>query len=387
MIRGWPSCGLGLLLCAIAAWPSQGFAGEFTDFSGATLDFFQGAVISGNRVTGLGGAYVSIAEGPDGHLLNPAAFAIRSRPAANDWFDYDLTLTTDVLLGDENDLDLSGLGHTGNQVEIVQFGFNVKLGRLGLGLHGATRNQRLSKDQALSAWYGGVGVAWAWGQGAWAVGVLLATPQATVTTAPGHAQQEAQVVTAKYSGGFKIGTIGPLVAHRRTLSLRSELSPLYPHDTQAGLGEIGLSLPSAGAQGAQLRIGASYRFGSLNPRATMGGGAPPGRRPSGASLVAAELCITGGVGGGVGPWPYLTGRRMISGAETSVGVSLGAESEVLNNLLILRMGLYFEPSRYPETNGRLHWTSGADVRVPTPTSLDLRLSMVIDVARDYGKIA
>jgi len=271
MMRGWPSCGFGLLLCAIATWPSQGVAGEFTDFSGATLDFFQGAVISGNRVTGLGGAYVSIAEGPDGHLLNPAAFAIRSRPAANDWFDYDLTLTTDVLLGDENDLDLSGLGHTGNQVEIVQFGFNVKLGRLGLGLHGATRNQRLSKDQALSAWYGGVGVAWAWGQGAWAVGVLLATPQATVTTAPGHAQQQAQVVTAKYSGGFKIGTIGlrwsPVgERYRFGLSFR----PSTHMAPQAGLGEIGLSLPSAGAQGAQLRIGASYRFGSLNPRATMG---------------------------------------------------------------------------------------------------------------------
>ncbi|HAN31017.1 MAG TPA: hypothetical protein DCQ06_05415, partial [Myxococcales bacterium] len=54
-------------------------------------------------------------------------------------------------------------------------------------------------------------------------------------------------------------------------------------------------------------------------------------------------------------------------------------------LLIVRSGLYYEPSRYQSTTGRLHWTAGADLRVPI--QLDFRLSAVLDVASEYSKVA
>lgn len=57
--------------------------------SGYAVDMFQGPVVTSTRVTGLGGAYVAIAEGVDGSTQNPAAPAVRT-PWSRDHFDYDL---------------------------------------------------------------------------------------------------------------------------------------------------------------------------------------------------------------------------------------------------------------------------------------------------------
>jgi len=51
--------------------------GQTIQTSQYSLDLYQGAVVSGNRVMGLGGAYVALAEDVDGDLQNPAAPALR----------------------------------------------------------------------------------------------------------------------------------------------------------------------------------------------------------------------------------------------------------------------------------------------------------------------
>ncbi|HAN31196.1 MAG TPA: hypothetical protein DCQ06_06315, partial [Myxococcales bacterium] len=197
---------LWMSLMVLASPPC--WAAEQPRFGEATLDFFQGTVSRCSRVTGLGGSYVSIAEGADAHLLNPASFALRARAAGDQWFDFDLTLNTDLLVGSDNDLDLSGLGHAGNQVELVQFGFNLKFGQLGVGIHGQNRTYEFSQGQTVSSWYGGIGAAWSWGQGAWAVGVLLVNPQATVSTRIDDEKGGSKLHTAQFGGGFELGTFG-----------------------------------------------------------------------------------------------------------------------------------------------------------------------------------
>jgi len=51
--------------------------GERIATSAYSIDLYQGSVSAGNRVMGLGGAYVAIAEDVDGDLQNPAAPAVR----------------------------------------------------------------------------------------------------------------------------------------------------------------------------------------------------------------------------------------------------------------------------------------------------------------------
>lgn len=65
------------------AIPAQGAGpiganGSDLETSNYSLDLYLGSVVAGNRVTGMGGAYVAVAEDVDGNLQNPAAPAVRS---------------------------------------------------------------------------------------------------------------------------------------------------------------------------------------------------------------------------------------------------------------------------------------------------------------------
>ncbi len=73
---------------AQAALPGEGEAIQTNDYS---IDLYQGPVLSANRVIGLGGAFVAIADGVEGSALNPAATAART-PYSYGHFDWDAGL-------------------------------------------------------------------------------------------------------------------------------------------------------------------------------------------------------------------------------------------------------------------------------------------------------
>lgn len=50
------------------------------------IDYSQGPILNSNRIIGMSGAFVSVAEGADAHLVNPASFAMRARHVRNDFF-------------------------------------------------------------------------------------------------------------------------------------------------------------------------------------------------------------------------------------------------------------------------------------------------------------
>ena len=79
---------LGSAAPARAQLPAEGQPIETSNYN---LDLYQGPVLSANRVIGLGGAFVAIADGVEGGALNPAAAAART-PYSDDHFDYDLGL-------------------------------------------------------------------------------------------------------------------------------------------------------------------------------------------------------------------------------------------------------------------------------------------------------
>jgi len=82
--------GIGVTSTAQASDP-LGSNGEPILTSAYSIDLYQGAVSAGNRVMGLGGAYVALAEDVDGDLQNPAAPAVRPFFSI-DHFDYWLGL-------------------------------------------------------------------------------------------------------------------------------------------------------------------------------------------------------------------------------------------------------------------------------------------------------
>jgi len=92
----WLAASLGLLLPLVMGKPAiaagrLGQNGDEIKTSSYSIDLFQGAVLAGNRVMGLSGAYVALAEDVDGDLQNPAAPAMRPF-FSMEYFDYWLGL-------------------------------------------------------------------------------------------------------------------------------------------------------------------------------------------------------------------------------------------------------------------------------------------------------
>lgn len=122
---------------AHAAGPLGGNRQPITT-SAYSIDLYQGAVSAGNRVMGLGGAYVAIAEDVDGDLQNPAAPAVRPYFSIED-FDYWLGLGLTFPAGVSRiDFFNSGseTGFRGRSDEPIFFtpALNLQWGTFGVGM-------------------------------------------------------------------------------------------------------------------------------------------------------------------------------------------------------------------------------------------------------------
>jgi hypothetical protein len=106
-------------------------------------------------------------------------------------------------------------------------------------------------------------------------------------------------------------------------------------------------------------------------------------------LVTGEVVVTGATQDGVGLEGYLWGRPDPAGRNVTTSVRLGVELEPWFERIKLRVGGYFEPSRFVGVAGRMHATAGVDVRLGEWDVFGLspntswRLSLVGDVARRY----
>jgi hypothetical protein len=80
-------------------------------------------------------------------------------------------------------------------------------------------------------------------------------------------------------------------------------------------------------------------------------------------LLSAETIFVGATANGVGLESFLSQRRQVSGRNVTVGLRFGAEGEPIANWVQMRVGTYFEPSRFESAGYRVHATAGLDVRV------------------------
>jgi hypothetical protein len=107
-------------------------------------------------------------------------------------------------------------------------------------------------------------------------------------------------------------------------------------------------------------------------------------------LLTSELSFVGRVDTGLGLEAFLTQTVQRSGERVSVMPRLAAESEIWPQRMKLRAGTYLEPTRFRETNARVHGTFGLDVRLLPwdvfriwPEDYMWQLSSALDITRNY----
>jgi hypothetical protein len=132
---------------ALAAGPIGPNGAPITT-SDYAVDLFQGPLFAGSRVTGLGGAYVAIAEDVDGDLQNPAAPAVRPFFSYGD-FDYWLGfgLTFPATLQDTDFFNSGSKTNIANSPDSFVFftpAVNLQWGELGVGLNLEVQQYALS---------------------------------------------------------------------------------------------------------------------------------------------------------------------------------------------------------------------------------------------------
>lgn len=374
---------------ALLALTAPASAQLIIDEAPVVADFFQGPIVASSRVVGLGGAYIGVAEGAAGHLVNPVAFAVRAAPFAHDWFDWDVNLSWLNVSRDEQ-IDV---GQTGRQTfdgsRFSQGGFNLKFGEHGFGAQVRSQLYDLHVDiigeERTTVTFGQVFVGLGYAQhvttGWWLGGTIYA----------GSAELRiAGDETARVDGGgLLLGALyaPPDVRWRFGLTARTPVVGRNASTMPApGAVPPGLEVPDAVAVPWELGVGASYVFGPRggNVQPTFGEGEPP-HGPSARRyvLVAADVVITGPAPArAVGPAALFGGDDRQSGRYASLSLRAGAEAEVWADVLVLRAGGYFEPDRYAAFDGRVHVTGGADLHLGE-LIWDWEIGAVIDYAPAY----
>jgi len=121
------------------AWATLPAEGERIQTNDYSIDIYQGPVLSANRVIGLGGAFVAIADGVEGAALNPAATAART-PYSYSHFDWDANVGITFPSSIKN-TDFWNSGHPTELPKSDSFDFlffnlalQLQFGRWGFGL-------------------------------------------------------------------------------------------------------------------------------------------------------------------------------------------------------------------------------------------------------------
>jgi hypothetical protein len=195
--------GAALLCLSVLSGPRPSSAlpadGEPITTNDYGIDLHQGPVLAGTRVTGLGGAFVAIAEGDEGNPINPASPAVRA-PWSQSHFDYDwgfgltfpsaLSNTDYYNSGRFTRLPSSQPTDFGGFV-FLNFALNLQFGRWGFGLTTdlqryalaraedptlGIQRERLLAQIALSR----LQVAYGFGDGQLVVGIGARTPALSV---------------------------------------------------------------------------------------------------------------------------------------------------------------------------------------------------------------
>jgi hypothetical protein len=349
----------------------------------------------------MGGAFVGVAEGADGTLINPSSLAVRYPYTLDSWNDWDFAFSTQSYLGrDGNEVDRSGRQGAYDSALFLELGFTFKFGPLGVGFH--LRGQRYDvsfddeggapQDYTYNQDVISLGLAYAFYDGQLILGGALNGGRSELSQTVEEGQAGGGTVVHN-GGGFTLSTLWAPAGRPYRLggALRSTIrGVIESQDIQSGFVEdqtLGaLRVPDNLLIPWELRLGGSYMIGPrrYNPRPTYG--AVKGKVQRVLSrrylLFSADLVLTGPAHDAIGTQAFLQGEVQQSGRYLSASPRVGVESEVWEDLITVRGGTYYEPSRFEGRYGRIHLTGGADYHFRL--GWDWKLSAVLDIADRYS---
>jgi hypothetical protein len=408
------------LLCVPGAWIAPGEAqaqqnehGRPFRSSDYAIDFFQGPVLGGTRVTGLAGAYTALAMGAEGQAYNPAAPAVRT-PWSSHRFDWDIDggITFASLIRN-TDFDNNGksgfnynsffFGTAGGQVTLRHFGMGaqVNLQQYSLSSDGGRDRILRSAQLKVVGAYSFADDQLVLGAGFRVMGLYL------VNAAQELLGQEQSLFDSVGIGG----EVGALLTPKQT-RLRLGATVRSPITTTASPGD-GITIGNGATPNYRLgsaylparvhvpwevELGAAYTIGPtpLNfpwldrdtipdqeaRQLVMTEEVEPedakrvlakrryARLPRTGLLLTSSLVITGITPNGVGFESFLSqtlpgspGLVERSGERISISPRFAIEVEPIPNRLQVRMGGYQEPSRFRDGKARMHGTLGFDLKL------------------------
>jgi hypothetical protein len=437
---------------SLAAGP-LGSNGEPITTSSYSIDLYQGSVFAGNRVMGLGGAYVAIAEDVDGDLQNPAAPAVRpffSVESFDYWLGLGLTFPAGLSKIDFfNSGSETGFRGFGDEPVFVTPALNLQWGSFGIGVTAELQNYGFQTNETPSPASSAATLATvlttlhfqcanSFMNGQLVAGIGVRYLAMSLEAAP--VDQDARSLFDTSGFGMEFGAVWRpnLAPYRLGLAFRSSIDTqpsfsrnLLPTDTGdivVGNNGATLYLPERVSLPWDLNIGAAVQFGKrpLNPYsrtiedvaererlafrlreidrteerqrrlalatsraerleverdfareeridserlARALGDARAALASSFAEvgrfyvLLSGSLVISGRVKDGVGVESFLDQVVNRSGGSIVYSPRLGAESEIWENRLKLRGGVYLEPTRFATSTTRMHTTLGLDLRL------------------------
>ena len=383
----------GVLLVAALAAPARGQLAPVTDRNYA-VEFYQGGVIGGSRVIGMGGATVAVGEGAVGMPRNPASAAVRLATSRSRW-DWDWNV--DWLEANPGTSDFDNNGLTDTDIEdtlsatgglVIQwrkwaFGISAEWQTYSVGIAGTP--DKGAPQVALTH----VVVARSFLDQQLTVGLGVRGGSFTMfRDPPGGSRQQLFTMSG---AGPEVGVVWRPCA----LDLRAgatAAAQLFSIGGEIASGDYrpedygGYILPEKLVVPWELAVGAGYRFGGTRWNRRVAGDF----RDERALVLAADLLLTGATDEGHGVEAFVAKQLQPAGRTAVLSVRGGGEIEAVPGWLRVRGGSYWEPSRFAGVDGRVHGTAGLDGRLWSfclwGSPYRVRLSLTMDLARDYQNL-
>lgn len=363
-----------IVLSILIFWASPLFA------QGQVFEFPLRPVVNSNRVIGLGGAFVGIAEGADGHTYNPASFASRYSHTRDQRWDWDWALYWLNLPNDAHQ-DFDSIDSQASSAFHLGLGVDIKYSFFGVGLHGYTSDYQFWAEDDNFNISQTVGI----------IGAAITIPKLQLTlgaarnSGSGDVSVDNELVVDFEGSGGSFGALyfPSSLPFRVGINFRLAQSD---DEIPFSEGSYLFDKPSSITQPAELTVGGSWMLWekNYNPKHTFGdvdaeGEAKIIRRRY--VLIATDLVTTfKSQEDAQSITTIIDGIKRRSGEVVNLAIRLGVESEVWENRLKLRTGYYQQPSRL-DSSPYHHFTAGADLRITL--GLDWKLNTVVDVSKDY----
>lgn len=425
---------LGALVTLVPAWGEAQLTTNHYN-----IDLFTSPVLGPGRIVGMSGAHIAIATGIDGAAYNPAGYAERGEMEI-DFFALDLT--GGIWFGGlfrSNDFDNTGRkGIKSTDTLQLTGGMRMQFASYGMGTSALVRLYTLNgtgdsgkTELSVVTLRGGGGYSFLDGGVVIGAGLVmtsldLSSKGKSLVAFRGFGAEVGALIRPKHKR-YRVGA-----TFRSAIDSRPDNQDM--EEEQSGLRTAqGFVLPSGVHVPWEVGVGFAYQFlerrsnvpwrntrtlrSDLQRQIASGSYQPPpdygeepyavlppeldkavdaavdnyreGERrlrrhqPRRYILLAVDFLIYGKTPRGQSMSGFLRQEQERSGDHIAVGLRVGAESEVWQDRMKVRLGSYLEPSRTNAKNYRIHGTLGLDARLFDFWSWSAGITATVDVARSY----